>query len=443
MRRIFRLNSIFAALLALCGVAAQAAAPKAPATWPAEIKALYNDQVAGCTNVGGKLEIDLAEYAKTGEINGDGKTDYVIQPSAIVCDQFGYSEWCGSAGCVIDVMLSGPTGYQNVFEDNAQAWDFVDAGQGRKNLSLSMHGITCGNKSGVDGCEMIYGWSGAKFARLDNAASKSAAATPASDAPRWSSATENDGIGKVASVKTDNLQDFAIIRCDKAGKASFIMGMDKIASVDNLPVKFTGATTGAIYQSVFRYRPDAKVWSMPASSELVSLLSGKDSKLLVDAQGRDQFSLSLAGSTKAIGDAMARCTQAALPATEADVRSFVNNGYAFYYRPLGSDPNAPGNFVFSSELEKLIDSAAETDPTFPGVDVFCKCQDFDEQRFRHQIANVALSGSRATVKVYVAAMGGPLTGDPVVMELLRLPSGKWVVDDIDGLKAEARSYAGQ
>lgn len=436
--------SIFAAVLALSGSALQAATPKAPAAWPAEIKGAYNEQVKACTDVGGKLEIDLGEYAKTAEINGDGKLDYALQPSAINCDQFGYSEWCGSAGCVVDIWLSEPNGYRNVYSDNAQAWEFVDAGQGRKNLSFAMHGISCGNRSGADGCDMIYGWDGSKFARLDGKGAKAAAASaPASTGPRWTSATENDGVGKVASVKTDNPKDFAIIRCDKAGKASFIMGLDKVSAVDNLAVTFTGATTGGTYQSVFRFRDDAKVWTMPASSELVSLLSGKDAKLLIDVQGRPQFSISLAGSTKAIGDAMAGCAQAAIPATEADVRSFVNNGYAIYYRPTESLTANTVGFAYSPELDKLYNKAQANDPGFPEGDYFCQCQDYDYSKFRHQIASVVLNGDRATIKVYVAPFGGPLTGAPITIDAVRLPSGKWAVDDVDGMKAEARVYAEQ
>lgn len=436
--------SIFTVMLACMSGAAQAAAPKAPAAWPPEIRKMYNDQIGECTNAGGKTEVDLVEYAKSAEINGDGKPDYVVQLSSIVCDQFGYSEWCGSAGCVIDVMLSEANGYKNVFEDNAQAWDFVDAGQGRKNISMGMHGIACGNRSGVEGCDMVYGWDGKKFARINQAnwAAEPAPAAPASNVPRWSVTSESDGIGKVASVKTGNPKDFAIIRCDKAGKGSFLLGLDQISSAQSLSVVLTGATTGRIYDATMHYRADAKVWSTTASPDLVALLSGKDSALLVDAKGRDQFTLSLAGSTKAIGDAMARCFEPAAPATEADVRAFVNKGYALYYEPVGELVDDV-SFPFSPELQTLYDKAQDADPGFPGADLFCKCQDYDERKFRHQIANVVLSGNKATVKIYVAPFGGPLTGDPVTMELLRLPTGKWTVDDVDGLKAEARSYAGQ
>lgn len=263
------------------------------------------------------------------------------------------------------------------------------------------------------------------------------------DAPRWAVTTESDGIGKVASVKSSNPKNFAILRCNKAGKASFMLGLDKVKIVDNLPAKLSGPTTGFSYDAMLRYRADARIWSTTAAPELIALLSGKDTQIAITPNGYAATTLSLAGSTKAIGDAMARCSQQATPVTETGVRSFVNNGYAFYYRPMGSEVDGFGDFEFSPELKTLIDKAAANDPSFPGVDAFCRCQDFDEAKFRHQIANVTLIGNRATVKVYVAPFGGPLTGDPVVIEAMRLSSGKWVVDDVDGLKAEARIYAEQ
>ena len=273
---------------------------------------------------------------------------------------------------------------------------------------------------------------------------KAAAATGATgDAERWGVTTESDGVGKVASVKSSNPKDFAILRCDKTGKASFILGLDKVRLADNLPITLSGPTTGSIYQAMMHYRADAKIWTTSSNPELIALLSGKDTQLIIEASGRAKFALSLAGSTKAIKDAMVRCIEPLAPATEADVRGFVNNGYAFYYRPLGSEPDAPNAFAFSPDLQALVDRAVENDPGFMGADPFCKCQDFEERRFRHQIGSIVISGERATVKVYVAAFGGPLTGEPVTIEALRLPSGKWTVDDVDGLKTDAKSYAEQ
>lgn len=269
-----------------------------------------------------------------------------------------------------------------------------------------------------------------------------AIASPAqADDSRWTLSTEKDGIGKIASIKGNNPKNFLILRCDKVGKATLIFGAVGVAPTQSLQLRFTGAETGQHIDARLNYVDDAKVWRMDAGDDLVTLLSGKDSRLAVKPARNPVVELSLAGSTKAIGDAMAGCSPATRPATEADVRAVIDAGYRFYYRQLGELSDDPDGFVYSPELARLIALAQEKVEIFPEADPFCKCQDFDERKFRHQIANITMNGNRATARVYVAAMGGPLVGDPVVIELVRVPSGAWAVDDVDGMKAEALAYA--
>lgn len=270
---------------------------------------------------------------------------------------------------------------------------------------------------------------------------KSSTAPAAPAAPRWSIATEKDGIGKIASIKGGNAGEFLILRCDKAAKATLILGLPMVRTDQTRAVRFTGADTGDYLDGTLDYVSDAKAWRMTASAPLVGLLAGKDTKLKISSGGMSIIELSLAGSTKAIGETMTRCAAPPAAPTEESVRAAVNDGYKGFYRQMGEIPDVPDAFVFSAETDKLFAKAQESDPSFPGADPFCRCQDYSETQFRYEIGSITLTGNRAQVTVYVAPFGGPLTGDPVVLQMLLSPMGKWVVDDVDGLKDEAKSYA--
>src|SRR5690606_5744981 len=102
------------------------AAPPHPALacLPGEIEAFTQENIALCRSVGGTpnlsgLRVEGAGEAvegrppyltEAGDLNGDGRPDYVTDLSGLECVG-AWSLFCGSAGCVVTVWLSGPEGY--------------------------------------------------------------------------------------------------------------------------------------------------------------------------------------------------------------------------------------------------------------------------------------------------------------------------------------------
>ena len=66
-------------------------------------------------------------FQRSADFNGDGVPDYVIDWSQAACSGRGPNLFCGSAGCALDVFVSGSGGYRQGYSDTVRGWSI---GQG-------------------------------------------------------------------------------------------------------------------------------------------------------------------------------------------------------------------------------------------------------------------------------------------------------------------------
>lgn len=266
------------------------AAASAPAqTLPAEVARSLAEDSAACRDVGGTPST-VAGYATTADLNGDGRTDYVIDLAGLSCAG-APSFFCGSAGCPVSVWLSGPGGYFVADAGHAQAWR-------REGTTIvrSVHGQLCNPpRSGVDGCEMRR-----DFAGLTRPAGQAAVPATGWELRRVANVppvATVAGVGSIASVSAFCLGDqpwLAVVFAQRPTDASVRMDF--------------GFTRGSLGGPAVRQQGtgDAHVISL-RGSELASLLAGRDSEVAVAVNGMPQGRLTLRGSSAALRSALAPC----------------------------------------------------------------------------------------------------------------------------------------
>jgi hypothetical protein len=87
-----------------------------------------------------------------------------VQDATHIDCQGAVSALCGSAGCPLEVFVSGPGGHRAAFSGHAQAWE-IDAATTPPVLVAHLHGSACG-RAGVETCTKRYAWNGRELAEL-------------------------------------------------------------------------------------------------------------------------------------------------------------------------------------------------------------------------------------------------------------------------------------
>lgn len=114
---------------------------------PAEIAAETERAFADCRSAGGSPSLTEG-YLQTGDLNGDGRPDYVQNLMGLECAN-AWSFFCGSAGCPVTVWLSRDDALEPAWSSYAQDVRLDGAG-----VIVSLHGQFCTPpRSGYDGCE--------------------------------------------------------------------------------------------------------------------------------------------------------------------------------------------------------------------------------------------------------------------------------------------------
>lgn len=131
---------------------------------PNEIQAFTRENVASCKSVGGTPNLSgmrargagrTAEgyppyLTEAGDLNGDGRPDYVTDLAGLECVD-AWSFFCGSAGCPVTVWLSGPEEYSIGWGGHAQAWELRG-----KEVVVSLHGQLCNPpRMGAENCAVM------------------------------------------------------------------------------------------------------------------------------------------------------------------------------------------------------------------------------------------------------------------------------------------------
>lgn len=92
------------------------------------------------------------------EVNRDGRDDYIVQLAG--------GDYCGSAGCLTLVFVSGQRGYDEGYSENTYEITLEpDTAEGLPVLVVSQHGAFC-DKPGSESCSSRMQWNGKAFTVL-------------------------------------------------------------------------------------------------------------------------------------------------------------------------------------------------------------------------------------------------------------------------------------
>ncbi len=115
---------------------------------------------AECEALGGTVEVEPG-FARAEDLDGDGRTDMVIDFAAAVCSEMA-SLHCGSGGCTVGFYLNRETEYQPLFVDVIRGYDRAPGGI----LTLDLHGSFCG-LFGYEACIRRFDISTGELVLLD------------------------------------------------------------------------------------------------------------------------------------------------------------------------------------------------------------------------------------------------------------------------------------
>ena len=162
---------LVAPVAALFPAAAQAQQAQAPP----EVRAYFDRARQECVAAGDNLRVENeSSYAERAEFNGDGHPDYIIHLNKLYCPSLGASQYCGSAGCMISILVSDGNRLREAESINLQAFTVTRPVSGRQSIAFAAHGTYCGHKSGADTCFGTMNWT-AKGFKTSYAASEPAA----------------------------------------------------------------------------------------------------------------------------------------------------------------------------------------------------------------------------------------------------------------------------
>lgn len=143
-----RIEATPSLLLLVCAGLAACTQPER-AEMPTEIDIFTQENIASCKDVGGSPTVLDGYLTEAGDLNDDGKPDYVTNLAALECAD-AWSLFCGSAGCPVAVWLSGHDGYTIGWGGHAQEWELRG-----KEVIASLHGQFCDPpRVGAESCEI-------------------------------------------------------------------------------------------------------------------------------------------------------------------------------------------------------------------------------------------------------------------------------------------------
>lgn len=125
---------------------------------PPQIRAFTDENVALCKDAGGTPTLSEHYLTEVGDLNGDGRPDYVTSLAGLDCADI-WTLFCGSAGCPVTVWLSAHEGYSIAWSGHAQAWELRG-----KEFVASLHGQFCSPpRIGAESCELPLRFDSAPF----------------------------------------------------------------------------------------------------------------------------------------------------------------------------------------------------------------------------------------------------------------------------------------
>jgi hypothetical protein len=148
MRRII---IMLPATLGLLGIG-----PAAASTLPAPVEAIIAGYANQCRKLGGALAAGAERpQIMTGDFDGDGMPDYVLNPQNLRCSAAA-TAFCGNGGCQITIALSG-NNYQEPITVLGGQPTLVQKASGTA-VEIWVHGSNCNGFDRESACWGNYSW---------------------------------------------------------------------------------------------------------------------------------------------------------------------------------------------------------------------------------------------------------------------------------------------
>jgi hypothetical protein len=142
---------ILSAGLGLLGIG-----PGAASTLPAPIEAIIGGYANQCHQLGGALAAGADRpQIMTGDLDGDGVPDYVLNPQNIRCSAAA-TAFCGNGGCQITVALSGKNYQEPITVLGGQPT--LVRKQSGTTVEIWVHGSHCNGFDREKACWASYSW---------------------------------------------------------------------------------------------------------------------------------------------------------------------------------------------------------------------------------------------------------------------------------------------
>jgi len=144
---VFRNLLIAFAALTLGSAAAEEAKLFNPADYPAEVQKALRSANEECTARGGTVTFAQNTVRKL-DLTGDGRDDYIVSFAGTKCADH-EAVYCGTGGCVLDILVMLPNGeVRRVFDGYVRSYEIHPDPVARprvpRRISFELHGGYCG-----------------------------------------------------------------------------------------------------------------------------------------------------------------------------------------------------------------------------------------------------------------------------------------------------------
>lgn len=323
------------------------ASPGAAQEPPPELVEATEEASAICRGLGGEPSI-LDGYQTIHDLNADGAPDFVTDRANLQCAG-AWSAFCGPSGCPVSAWLSAPGGFERFDFGRLEAFAIRDGAAGEVPEFVARYAPTSCGSEAMTSCTRTWRFTSnapaepavdlpAATARPAPAAKAKAsgpqaeevqAARPADALPEAASAPEREEEAPTVELPPMVAPGWTLRNVPGSSPLALGGGTGEIASLAAfclsgqpfLAIRFRRQPAGDMVTLGFDFSSGpleaaagleetaggAYVIAL-ADGPLVSRLSGRDSEVALDVDGRRQGALSLKGSTKSIRDALAACS---------------------------------------------------------------------------------------------------------------------------------------
>jgi hypothetical protein len=136
-------------LLTMLTAAARAedAKPFNPADYPPAVQKALRYANEECDSLGGGAVTFAPDTVRKVDLTGDGRDDYIVDFRDTKCGER-ESAYCGTGGCVLDILVTRPDGsVRAVFDGYVRSYSIVAPAMKRgaaRTIRFDLHGSYCG-----------------------------------------------------------------------------------------------------------------------------------------------------------------------------------------------------------------------------------------------------------------------------------------------------------